>query len=137
MRARTPDGQDARRPCDEDWILQLVAGWRRERRTLGAFLPSDGLDRVAGAAELVVASFAAARGDDERVLAFGDWCAKDDLGVVRVGFEKLGLLHWTRLSVPMAAAFLKPKPLVGTCRVNDDGRSLVPSQPETFSLCRF
>ena len=52
-----------------------------------AFLPSDGLDRMAGAAELVVAAFAAARGDDERVLAAGTWLSKDDLGVVCVGFE--------------------------------------------------
>ena len=59
----------------------------RERQMRMAFLPSDGLDRVAGAAELVVAAFDAACGDDERVLAAGNWLAKDDLGVVRVGFE--------------------------------------------------
>ena len=44
---------------------------------------------VADAAEGVVASVAAAGGDDEVVFAAGDWVVKDDFGGDGVAFEVL------------------------------------------------
>ena len=77
-------------------------------------------DGVADAAEGVIASIAAAGGDDEVVFAAGDWVVKDDLGGDGVAFKDFRLLNDFRLVETAAIALFQPEALIGLGGVHND-----------------